>query len=128
MALLAMPACLALAACGDVAFDGSAEDRVAFIAGTTNAVAPIPLGNGARLSSASAEGDVLVLRMDGVVQGPVQDVSEAEMLKALRPIVCDNDGYRGVIEDGARIRFELSSSTGDALPPITLAYCPPTDS
>ena len=108
-----------LPACGQVDQpDGTVEGRVKFVAQTANAA-------GLRdVTAITAEGRTLVMKMNSGANVPGR-VSDAEMLKAVRGIACANDGYRSLIDEGAAIRFELTTADGKPLPTATVSYCPP---
>lgn len=122
--------CLAglLSGCGGgdpaASFDGSIEDRVAFVAKGSNALLSATLDDSqVRFVEATADNRTLVLHLDTDLDGSADGSSE-ELSKLFRPQVCANRGFRGLIAKGAAIRFEITrSKRGDRLEPFTISYC-----
>lgn len=104
-------------------FNGPIEQRVKFIADGVNQIAPRKLDKDVRLLGAHSDGRVLVLHIDTTLKGSV-DTSDLALTKLFRPQVCENKGYRSVIDNGGIVRFQITrSSTGEALPTFSIATC-----
>ena len=81
------------------------------------------LGDDLTLTGVKGEGRTLVMQFDTSISGSV-DTSPQALTKMFRAQVCDNEGYRSVIDAGGNIRFEISRSrTGEALPAFGIAQC-----
>ena len=70
------------------------------------------------MTSAKAEGKTLVLAFRGIGGGDSKAMS-AE----LKQIACNNDGYRGLIDKGAAIRFDMTTFDGSESPSVTVENC-----
>ncbi len=104
-------------------FDGSIEDRVKFIAQGVNLLVPRKLDNDVSLIGARADGRALELKFDTTLKGSM-DVSAQELSKLFRPQICENNGYRSVIDHGGVVRIAIvRSNTGEALPTFGIATC-----
>ena len=68
------------------------------------------------------DGKTLVLLMGNVPMGN-QSYDPNALRKTLRPEVCGSDNYRDLIEDGGKIRLEMTTNFGKKLPAIQFARC-----
>lgn len=109
--------------CGESAFDGTTEQRVQLAAERGSSRVPAKLGDDLTMVGVKADGRTLVMQFDTTMAGSV-DSSPQALSKLFRKQVCDNAGYRSVIDAGGSIRFEISrSKTGEALPQFGIAQC-----
>jgi hypothetical protein len=117
---------IGLSSCSNGAFEGTVEERVAYLAELANDRAWLSGRDGAAiLVSARADGNVLELVMDEAIESDEQEFEETALINGLRPIICDEIAFRAAIEDGAKVRLVLKSKAGHQMQPATIAYCPP---
>ena len=112
--LLAAAIVVSAAACSN---DKDVEERVRFVAAGMQAIAPKDLGDGVTLTSAAAEGKTLVLAFRG------SGASDPNAPAQLRQVACKDGGYRRLIDQGAAIRFELTTFDGSQSTPVIVANC-----
>ncbi|MEW4449845.1 hypothetical protein [Qipengyuania sp. JC766] len=125
--LAVIPLCLVASACGQSdrmegpQFDGSIEDRARFVAQGVQWWLPME-EDGFSIHTVRADGRELVLEADTSLDR-VGEVSPFELTKILRPVVC-KEGYRGFIEAGGVIRFDIRDpDSGQELPPARVGSC-----
>lgn len=111
--------CIGLAACSAPA-DPIAE-RVTAVAAGLNAITPKSVSDDATLLSAAADKRVLVLRFRTSEWS--KDISDREMTRMLRAMVCSDKSYQKIFDKGAAIRFEIASKLGHKLEPFTVKDC-----
>lgn len=112
-------ATLALTGCG--APEDPAQTAEA-AATALNSVLPKDLGGGAIVSSASAEGPVLVLKTDNLVARNDAAGGE-ETTRAIKAFACRDPAYSSLISQGMSVRFDLTDTIGRKLPSLTLNNC-----
>lgn len=72
---------------------------------------------------AKAEGTTLVITLEKIPSG--NEAFDPRMVRGVMyAMVCDGDALEGLIENGARIRFEGTTNTGKVLEPVTTTECP----
>ena len=110
---------LGLSACGqmggghDASFDGSIEDRPKFAAANTQWALPEKRGD---ITAIRAEGRELVFDAEMSLTG-VGSITAEALTKQLRPTLC-NEGFRGFIEKGGVMRFDVRDpKTGERVGP-----------
>ena len=109
---------LALAGCGPDVPAGTADSAATAI----NAIVPKDLGGGAIVTSAAAEGPVLVLKLDNVVEIGTAAAEETTR-EAVKVLACRDATYRTVIARGIAIRFDVTGTSGRRLPSVDLTDC-----
>lgn len=109
---------LALAGCGDPQLPATTAQSAATALG---AVLPRDMGGGMIVSSASASGAVLVLKLDNMVDRGTKNA--AEVAGTVKPVACRDEAYRTLVSQGITIRFEPTDTSGRELPAVTLDDC-----
>lgn len=98
-------ASLALVACGKSETDSRAE----FIAAGLNAISPKSLGGGMMMSKAAANGSKLTLSIDGASSS---DLELPDFNAQLQRAVCQDPGFRKVIDEGLDVTMDVTSGAG----------------
>lgn len=105
----------------DASFDGSIEDRPKFVAANTQWALPEKRGD-ITITAIRAEGRELVFDAEMSLTG-VGSITAEALTKQLRPTLC-NEGFRGFIEKGGVMRFDVRDpKTGKRLRPSRVASC-----
>ncbi|MXO59644.1 hypothetical protein GRI89_08835 [Altererythrobacter salegens] len=110
---------LALAACGPNVPGESAESSATAI----NAMLPDDLGAGAIITTASSDGNLLILNVVNMleIESPDADKVTAD---SVRRFACRDATYKMVTAKGIEIRFDLTGTSGRKLPSVMLDKCP----
>lgn len=111
-------AALALAGCSEPEFPATTAESAAAALG---AVLPHDMGGGVIVSSASADGAVLVLKLDNLVDRGA--ASTEETARTLTALACRDETYRTLVAQGIAIRFDPTDTSGRRLPPVALSRC-----
>ena len=105
----------------DASFDGSIEDRPKFVAANTQWALPEKRGD-ITVTAIRAEGRELVFDAEMSLTG-VGSITAEALTKPLCPTLC-NEGFRGFIEKGGVMRFDVRDpKTGKRLRPGRVASC-----
>ena len=110
---------LALAGCGGPDVPGATASSAA---NALNAILPKDMGAGAIVSSAAADGDVLVLKVDHIIE-IATEAGDETTAAALKVYTCRDATYRTVVDQGIDIRLELTGMSGRQLPSVMLDEC-----
>lgn len=77
---------------------------------------------GATMKARIEDGSTLVLMMGNVPLGN-QSYDPNALRRTLRPQVCGSDDFRELIDEGGKIRVEMTTNFGKELPAIQFARC-----
>ncbi len=77
---------------------------------------------GATMKARIDDGKTLVLMIGNVPLGNTTYDPNA-MRKTLRPQICGSRNYRELIEDGGKVRVEMTTNYGKELPAVQFARC-----
>lgn len=114
---------LALAGCGVIGQPQSLEQRLGdAVERFNNDTSSLGKGFEGTTRKARLEGDTLVFMIANLPTGN-ETYDPHAMRRILRPEMCDDSDFRELIEDGVKIRFELTSNFGKELPAIQFARC-----
>ena len=111
----------ALAGCGMKT--DTPEDRAETIASLFNKTKGFTAGEMADDLSARAEGDTMVLTIKNAIEDGVE-VSEEEAETEITRMVCNDENYTGILDQGIGLRVEMFTKGGKAIPPVTIDSCP----
>ena len=98
-------ASLALVACGK----SENASRAEFIAAGLNAISPKSLGGGMMMNKATANGSKLTLSIGGASSS---DLAMPDFNSQLQSAVCQDPGFRKVIDQGLDVTMDVTSAAG----------------
>ena len=122
-AILAMG--LAVAGCGDAFEPLSAEEKLArsverFNRNGGDVVADALPGSSTK---ARIDGGVTLVLMVSNVPSGTRTFDPNAVRKAMRPSLCSDDDFRAMIDQGIKVRFEMTSNFGKELPAVQFSRC-----
>ncbi|MDT7527815.1 hypothetical protein OVY29_03950 [Sphingopyxis sp. SE2] len=84
-----------------------AAARAEILAAGVNAITPKDLGAGVTMASAKADGETVTLAFTGI---HASEFELPEFDRELRATICNDPGFRGVIDKEVDIRIELTGA------------------
>jgi hypothetical protein len=97
------------------------ESKVAEMAKVMSSVLPKKLGENMSFDAVSAEGDTLVLNINGIPEWR-PNVTDADASKLFSASICNSPQVQGLVKEGAHFRIDGISPEGKKLP--SLPICP----
>jgi hypothetical protein len=119
IALIAVLAA-SLAACGMKT--DTPEDKAATMAMLFNKTKGLTAGEAADDLSARADGKFMVLTFKNAMEDA--EVTPEEAKEGITPLICGDENYTNILEQGVGIRVEMFTNSGKAIPPVSIESCP----
>lgn len=94
-------------------------ERAEILAAGVNAITPKDLGAGVTMASAKADGATVTLTFAGI---PASEFELPDFDRQLTSTVCNDPGFREVIDRDVDIRIEFAGAGGDA--GVSIKDCP----
>jgi hypothetical protein len=111
---------LSLGACG-MKMD-TPEDKAATMATLFNKTKGLTAGEAADDLSARADGNFMVLTFKNAMDDA--DITPEEAKEGITPLICGDENYTNILEQGVGIRVEMFTKSGKAIPPVSIESCP----
>ena len=96
-----------------------AAERAEILAASVNAITPKDLGDGVTMASADADGETVKLTFSGI---PADEFELPDFDRQLATTVCNDPGFRSVIDRDVDLRIEFAGAGGDA--GVSIKDCP----